>query len=171
MTDRLKLSDPQYGSARCGLRGKGKEDRKACARPSVSGDGAKPEHSIIVLNDAGYDPQAQSGSCFALGREERIEDLVANLGRYPRPIIGNRHPQSTSASTPVGAGIGMQPYLPVLADGLNRIADQVGKDLPHLSRQANELSLEFHLFLELECQPTRSFARRAQSRCRELPRS
>jgi hypothetical protein len=32
-----------------------------------------------------------------LGRKERIEDLVADLGRNPWPIISNGHPQSTSA--------------------------------------------------------------------------
>ena len=39
-------------NARCGLRGKRKEDRKACARTSGSGDRAKSEYPIIALNDA-----------------------------------------------------------------------------------------------------------------------
>ena len=52
---------------------------------------------------------------------------------------------------PIGAGIGMQPYFPVLADGFNCIAYQVGKHLPHLSGQAYELFLEVHLFLDLDC--------------------
>ena len=84
-----------------------KEDGETCAGASCSGDGTKPERSIILLDYAGGDPQSQAGSRLAFGGEERLEYLPANLGGDAGPIVGDDDAQPTLPGAPISGREGV----------------------------------------------------------------
>src|SRR5215207_9877433 len=78
--------------------------------------------------------QAEAGAVpDLLGREERVEDSGADLGRYARAVVGYVDPDAA------GLAASADRDRPMIAERVDRVVDQVGADLVELRAAHGQL--------------------------------
>src|SRR3546814_15862087 len=68
-------------------------------------DADPPRHADVpagLLGEVAHLEQAEAGAALAFGREERLEDLLENVGRNATAGIGHRHADIVAARQEIG---------------------------------------------------------------------
>src|SRR5215831_18562501 len=89
--------------------------------------------TLMLLNDALADPQAQACSFFRLCSKEGFEDSFSVLGQDSRPRVENRHSYSTAVGRKLSGFAHAYCQAPALRHGLQRVGGEVEQHLFQLN--------------------------------------
>ena len=97
---------------------------------------------MMLQDDLVAHPESEAGSCNFFGREEGLEDVLADLGLHACAGVGNGKADSGLLWVlPIAGTAGAQQQAATCAAGVDGVAHQVGEHLADLSGKAEEAQL------------------------------
>src|SRR5919201_2402067 len=104
------------------------------------------DRPVVLAHDPARYPKSHASPLLAFGGEERCEESFAMLDSNAFAIVGDHHPNSKSRRVcPIARVTDVQHDFSALPNSFQRVSDQVGEHLAHLSRKAADLAFRLVL--------------------------